>query len=156
MRSSRVVTASDSQCRSRNCPGFDPSILRHSGIWGAAEEVVLISYIKKKKIQKISLLKEKRKFFFWINQRWRPLSDSREKNEGPLAVPGGLRPLKDGWEEDSCASAAAGGRSEPPGLRQQPQAGGQGSGWRLRSAQVKNRPFRISWELPSPQSPFCL
>jgi hypothetical protein len=30
VRSSRVVRASDSQCRSRNCPGFDPSILRHS------------------------------------------------------------------------------------------------------------------------------
>ncbi len=29
------------QCRSRNCPGFDPSILRHSGIWGAADETVL-------------------------------------------------------------------------------------------------------------------
>ena len=41
MRSSRVVRASDSQCRSRNCPGFDPSILRHSGIWGAADEAVL-------------------------------------------------------------------------------------------------------------------
>ncbi len=27
MRSSQVVRASDSQCRSRNCPGFDPSIL---------------------------------------------------------------------------------------------------------------------------------
>ncbi len=39
MRSSRV--ASDSQCRSRNCPGFDPSILRLSGIWGAADEAVL-------------------------------------------------------------------------------------------------------------------
>ncbi len=24
----------DSQCWSRNCPGFDPSILRHSEIWG--------------------------------------------------------------------------------------------------------------------------
>jgi hypothetical protein len=32
-RSSRAVRASD--CR--NCPGFDPSILRHSEIWGAAE-----------------------------------------------------------------------------------------------------------------------
>jgi hypothetical protein len=31
MRSSRVVRASDRQCRSRKCPGFDPSILRHSG-----------------------------------------------------------------------------------------------------------------------------
>ncbi len=30
-----------SQCWSRNCPGFDPSILRHSGIWGAADETVL-------------------------------------------------------------------------------------------------------------------
>ncbi len=28
----RVVRASDSQCRSRNCPGFDLRILRHSGI----------------------------------------------------------------------------------------------------------------------------
>jgi len=27
-----VVRASDSQCRSRNCSGFDPSILPHSGI----------------------------------------------------------------------------------------------------------------------------
>ena len=28
----RVVRASDCQCQSRNSPGFDPSILRHSGI----------------------------------------------------------------------------------------------------------------------------
>ncbi len=46
MRSSWVVGASNSQCRSRNCPGFDPSMLRHSGIWGVADEVV--SYIKRK------------------------------------------------------------------------------------------------------------
>jgi hypothetical protein len=32
MRSSLAVRASDCQCRSRNSPGFDPSILRHSGI----------------------------------------------------------------------------------------------------------------------------
>jgi hypothetical protein len=32
MRYSRVARASDNQCRSRNCPGFYPSILRHSGI----------------------------------------------------------------------------------------------------------------------------
>ncbi len=48
MRSSRVVRASDSQCRSRNCPGFYPSILRHSGIWGAADEAVLNIVHKKK------------------------------------------------------------------------------------------------------------
>ncbi len=43
----RVVRASDSQCRSRNCPGFDPSILRHSG--GRQMKQCWISYIKKKK-----------------------------------------------------------------------------------------------------------
>ncbi len=44
--SSRTVSASDSQCRSRNSPGFDPSILRHSGIWGAADETVLKIVLK--------------------------------------------------------------------------------------------------------------
>jgi len=34
IRFSWVVRASDCQCRSRNSPGLDPSILRHSGIWG--------------------------------------------------------------------------------------------------------------------------
>ncbi len=38
---------SDSQCRSRNCPGFDPSVLRHSGK-GAADESVLNKVLKKK------------------------------------------------------------------------------------------------------------
>ncbi len=38
---SRMVRASDSQCRSRNCPGFDPSILRHSVNWGAEYEAGL-------------------------------------------------------------------------------------------------------------------
>ncbi len=41
MRSSRVVRASDSQCRKRNCPEFDPSILRHVGICWAADEAML-------------------------------------------------------------------------------------------------------------------
>ncbi len=36
MRSSLVVRAFDCQCTSCNGPGFDPSIRRHSGIWGAA------------------------------------------------------------------------------------------------------------------------
>ncbi len=39
MRSSRVVRASDSQCRSRSCPG-------HSGIWGAADEAVSNKLLK--------------------------------------------------------------------------------------------------------------
>ncbi len=61
MRSSLVVRASDCQCTSCNGPGFDPSIRRHSGIWGAAVEAVLNivwkriknppkKYLKKKKI----------------------------------------------------------------------------------------------------------
>ncbi len=34
MRSSRVIRASNCQCQSHNSPGFNPSILRHSGIEG--------------------------------------------------------------------------------------------------------------------------
>ncbi len=33
----------------RNGPGFDPSIRRHSGIWGAADEAVLNIVRKKRK-----------------------------------------------------------------------------------------------------------
>jgi hypothetical protein len=40
VRSSRVVRASGCQCQSRNSPGFVPTILRYSGIWGAADEAV--------------------------------------------------------------------------------------------------------------------
>jgi hypothetical protein len=50
MRSSIVVRASDCQCTSCNGPGFDPSIRRHSGIWGAADEAVL--NIVRKKLKK--------------------------------------------------------------------------------------------------------
>ncbi len=35
---------------------FDPSILRHSEIWGAADEAVLNNVHKKKKSKKIPLL----------------------------------------------------------------------------------------------------
>ncbi len=48
MRSSRVVRASDCQCRSRNSPGFNPSLLPHSGIQGAADERVLNTVHRKK------------------------------------------------------------------------------------------------------------
>jgi hypothetical protein len=41
MISSRVIRAFGCQCQSRNSPGFETSILRDSGIWGAAEEAVL-------------------------------------------------------------------------------------------------------------------
>ncbi len=52
MRSSLVVRASDCQCTSCNGPGFDPSIRRHSGIWGAADETVL-NIVRKKNPPKI-------------------------------------------------------------------------------------------------------
>jgi len=70
MRSSRVVRVSDCQCQSRNSPGFDPSILLHSGVWGAADKTVL-NTVHRKKLQKISLLKVSNvvlgRFFFLIN-----------------------------------------------------------------------------------------
>ncbi len=59
MRSSQVVRASDSQWRSRNCPGFDPSILWHSGIWCAADEAVL-NIVHKEKNSQISPFKNKK------------------------------------------------------------------------------------------------
>ncbi len=42
--------------KSRNGPGFDPSILQHSGIWGAADEEVLNNSTNKLKIQKTPIL----------------------------------------------------------------------------------------------------
>ncbi len=62
MRSSREARASDSQCRSRNCPRFDPSILRHSGIWGTEDEAVLNIVHKKRKNPKQSPLNKKNFF----------------------------------------------------------------------------------------------
>jgi hypothetical protein len=72
MRSSLVVRVSDCQCTSCNGPGFDPSIRRHSGIWGAADEAVLNivrknrknppkKYLKKKNISKWKLLQKESK-----------------------------------------------------------------------------------------------
>ncbi len=47
MRSSLLVRTSDCHCNSCNGPGFVPSIRRHSGIWGAADEAVLNIILKK-------------------------------------------------------------------------------------------------------------
>jgi hypothetical protein len=41
MRFSLRVKASGCQCNSCNGPGFDPSLRRHSGIWGAADLLVM-------------------------------------------------------------------------------------------------------------------
>ncbi len=57
IRSSRMVRASDCHCRSRNSPGFDPSILRiwnlRCGRWSSVEYSTVPT---RKKIQKIPLL----------------------------------------------------------------------------------------------------
>ncbi len=50
MRSSQVVKTVDSHCRNSNCHGLDSSILRHSGIAGAADETVLNKVHKNQKI----------------------------------------------------------------------------------------------------------
>jgi hypothetical protein len=52
MRSSLVVRAPDCQSTSYNGPGFDPSIRRHSGIIGAADEAVLNIVRKKNPLKK--------------------------------------------------------------------------------------------------------
>jgi hypothetical protein len=72
MSSSLVVRASGCQCQSRNSPGFDPGILGHSGIWGAADKAVLNNVHNI--VQKIPLLQfrvclSKDRCWFWINQR---------------------------------------------------------------------------------------
>ncbi len=68
MRSSRVMRVSGCQCQCRNSPGVDPSILRHSRIWGAADKAMLNNVHKKKKSKKSSfiLLISSPFFFFQI------------------------------------------------------------------------------------------
>ncbi len=63
MRSSLVVRASDCQCTKCCCngPGFDPSIRRHSGIWGAADEAVL-NTVRTKRKKSPKNIKKKKKF----------------------------------------------------------------------------------------------
>ncbi len=72
-----MVRASDCQCTSCNGPGFDPSIRGHSGNLGAADEAVLNTVRKKKKIppkifikkyDKINRTKNKRNVYNHIRQ----------------------------------------------------------------------------------------
>ncbi len=60
MRSSLVVRASDCQCTSCNGLGFDPSIRRHSGICGAADEAVLNNVRTKRKKSPKKIFKKKK------------------------------------------------------------------------------------------------
>jgi hypothetical protein len=70
MRSSLVVRASDCQCRSRNSHGFDPNILRYSGIWVAANEAVLNTE-RREKIKNIPLFKIKYHHYQYAVVRYR-------------------------------------------------------------------------------------
>jgi hypothetical protein len=65
MRPSRGVRASDCRCRSCKSPGFDPNILRHSGIWGAAEEAVL---------NKVHTKNPKIALFYCVSRFWDSLT----------------------------------------------------------------------------------
>ncbi len=82
MRSSLVVRASDCQCTSCNGPGFNTSIRRHSGIWGAADEAVLNTVRKNKKSPKKYL--EKKHLFLHI---WRNLWSSVKNICGKASRP---------------------------------------------------------------------
>ncbi len=93
MRSSRVVRASDSQWRSRNCPGFDLSILRNSGIWGAADEAVLNIV---EKIQK-SPLKERERERETLKVQDILRFSCRQQAKGDQALKSPKKLGKEGW-----------------------------------------------------------
>ncbi len=85
MRSSLVVRASDCQCTSCNGPGFDPSIRRHSGIWGAADEQCWLNIVRTKKIKNPPKKYLKKKKYMLCKNACRTknfaVSPSRNKNK---------------------------------------------------------------------------
>ncbi len=96
MRSCRVVRTSDSQCRSRcrsrNCPGFDPSQLRHNGIWGAADEAVYHICKEKNLLGVVVVLNG---LGIWYRYHTGALP-YRYSLSLPINVPF-VKPLKDNW-----------------------------------------------------------
>ncbi len=93
MRSSLVVRASDCQCTSCNGPGFDPSIRRLSGIWGAADEAVLNIVKKKRKNPPGEIFRERYTVYgeTWSSAVWmeRARIIIRAGDGGGLKVMGG-------------------------------------------------------------------
>ncbi len=69
MRSSREVTASGCQCQSCNSPGIDLSILRHNGIWEAADAVAVLKKVHPK-AQKNSLMIYPKRWAFSAWPAW--------------------------------------------------------------------------------------
>ncbi len=96
MRSSLVVRASDCQCTRCNGPGFNPSIRRHSRIWGAADEAVLnIVRKKKKKIPPKIFLKKRvskmlriSRWFQIRGNNWKKMHPEKVICQKPLQVHG--------------------------------------------------------------------
>ncbi len=93
MRSSLVVRASDCQCTSCNGPGFDPSIRRHSGIWGAADEAVLNNVLNKKRKKSPKKIFKKKiysmcpRYYFQIPGNAHPGSHHAATSTWPVAIP---------------------------------------------------------------------
>ncbi len=87
MRSSLVVRASDCQCTSCNGPGFDPSIRRHSEIWGAADEAVL-NIVRTKRKNSPQKIFKKKKHTFILSHSWNTYI--RRHSPGPLSISSSL------------------------------------------------------------------
>ncbi len=86
-RSSLVVRASDCQCTSCNCPGFDPSIRRHSRIWGAADEAVLNTAHRRRKKNPIKspwlrIIRCGKRQQWWHTRMFRYLADDNYDARG--------------------------------------------------------------------------
>ncbi len=81
MRSSRLVRASDCKFKNLNSPGFDPSILRHSEIWGVADEAVL------NKVHKNNLGPYRSSWYFTVPYAVTMLSSSSKGTGGGMVLP---------------------------------------------------------------------
>ncbi len=60
-------------------PGFEPSILRHSGIWGVADDAVLkLAHTK----YYVPLFKKKIGSSWWLQEKWSKKEKEREELKG--------------------------------------------------------------------------
>ncbi len=143
MRSSLVVRASDCQCTSCNGPGFDPSIRRHSGIWGAADEAVL-NKVRKKYKKNPPLFPCNKLFSSRLEVAVGPHSE--EQREG---APGQLPHRGDAVHQERVP--AGGGRPQPPHPRhhRHPHRHHRHQGWAPALLRIRIRDPVTFW----PQDP---
>ncbi len=136
MRSTRVFRASGCRCQSRNCPRFDPSILRHSGILGAADEAALNNIHKKRKNPKESPFKRKG----WLH----PAQGNRPGPSGK----GSPTPLQQCTHQKgrvTCCSGEVGQALLAGGLISNTSSALNGKGGWMRSSQVCGWDLAKSW-----------